>query len=103
MYFLFILQIEQIQSQTEALKKSIQEYKEVTTNLVVDFTSELMKKKESIEEAKRAAVAFLRNKHVTELIKYSEEKTELLTNANNIALENCKWNKQKLEMGKSIC
>ena len=82
------------------LKQEIEEYKTENTEYVVDFVSDLMKKKESIEEAKTAAHKFLRKRRISELIEGEGRKARALTDANEIYINSCDWIKKRLHTSK---
>ena len=94
------MQIEQIELQEMQLKQEIEEYKTENTEYVVDFVSDLMKKKESIEEAKTAAHKFLRKRRISELIEGESKKARALTDANEINFNSYNWIKKRLHTRK---
>ena len=91
--------MEQIKSQEIRLKQEIEQYRTEKTAYVVNFVSELIKKKESIEEAKTATHKFLRKRPISELIESEGEKAKALTNANTIYPGSCYWTEKRLRTG----
>ena len=87
-------------SQERQLKQKIEKYRTEKIAYVVDFVSDLLKKKDSIEGTKVAIHKFLHKRHISELIENVEEKATALTEANKINLGNCKWDGKSLYTSK---
>ena len=63
------------------------------------FISDLMEKRETIEGARKDTHNFVQSQLVEELIQYSGEKAQLLTNANSIEVERFFYNEKMLKVG----
>ena len=69
-------------------------------NRAMAFISDLMEKRETIEDARKDTHNFVQSQRVRELIQYSGTKAQLLTNANRIDLKRFLFNEKKLYVGK---
>ena len=67
-----------IREESEKLKKQIYEYERRLTNQVEVYNSELMSKKEQLEESRIKVQRWLRDSHVTEQIQQRQEMSEEL-------------------------
>ena len=67
-----------IREKSEKLKKHIYEYEKRLTNQVEVYNSELMSKKEQLEESHIKVQRWLRDSHVTEQIQQRQEMSEEL-------------------------
>ena len=67
-----------IREESEKLKKQIYEYERRLTNQVEVYNSELMSKKEQLEESFIKVQRWLRDSHVTEQIQQRQEMSEEL-------------------------
>ena len=68
-------------------------------NRAMAFISDLMEKRETIEDARKDTHNFVQSQRVRELIQYSGEKAQLLTNANSIEVERFFYNEKMLKVG----
>ena len=68
-------------------------------NRAMAFISDLMEKRETIEDARKDTHNFVQSRRVRELIQYSGVKAHLLTRANNTELERFSWNEKILKFG----
>ena len=68
-------------------------------NRAMAFISDLMEKRETIEDARKDTHNFVQSQRVRELIQYSGVKAQLLKRANNIQLESFSWNEKILKVG----
>ena len=67
-----------IREESEKLKKQIYEYERRLTNQVEVYNSELMSKKEQLEESRIKVQRWLRDSHVTEQIQQRQQMSEEL-------------------------
>ena len=77
-----------IREESEKLKKRIYEYERRLTNQVEVCNSELMSKKEQLEESRNKVQRWLRDSHVTEQIQQRQQMSEELKRYLDVEL-NC--------------
>ena len=77
-----------IREESEKLKKQIYEYGRRLTNQVKVYNSELMSKKEQLEESRIKVQRWLRDSHVTEQIQQRQQMSEELKRYLDVEL-NC--------------
>ena len=76
----------QIEEESKKMKARIFDYQRLLTNQVEVYSSELMMKKEELEETRDKTCRWLRNSHVTDMVNYKQQKTDELVGNTEVEL-----------------
>lgn len=82
------LQIQAIREESEKFKGRVYDYQTRLTNQVEVYNSELMAKKEQLEETRTKLYRFMRDSHVIDQVKQKQEMTEELVRHRDVELQN---------------
>ena len=80
-------QIKAIREESEKLKKKIHDYQRELTNQIEAYNSELMAKKEQLEEPRAKVRKLMREGHVTEQIQQKDKMTKELVKNTEVDLK----------------